>query len=155
MNTAQQVNPLVDKATRLFTFLAKAQRLKEKPVRDVEQYKRGGGLVRWFSDLPEHEAVRWSDSDGDPGQPLLVIDRLDKLDPPEMPTSIRTWVIGGGERCDERPSLRAHLGTGQRWDDETDSMVEVRDRLEDHPEVQRKFDHWIAAWDSWAPKISR
>ncbi|MGW3547011.1 AAA domain-containing protein [Janibacter hoylei] len=150
MNTAQQVDPLVDKATRLFTFLAKAQRLKEKPVRDVEQYKRGGGLVRWFSDLPEHEAVRWSDSDGDPGQPLLVIDRLDKLDPPEMPTSIRTWVIGGGERCDERPSLRAHLGTGQRWDDETDSMVEVRDRLEDHPEVQRKFDHWIAAWDSWA-----
>lgn len=150
MTTAQQVDPLVDKATRLFTFLAKAQRLKEKPVRDVEQYKRGVGLVRWFHDLPEHEAVRWSDSDNDPEQPLLVIDRLDKVDPPEMPTSIGTWVTGGGDRCDRRPSLRTHLVTGQRWDDESDSMVEVRDLLEDHPEVQRTFDRWISVWDQWA-----
>lgn len=30
------VDPLVDKAVRLFNFLAKAQRLKERPIRDVE-----------------------------------------------------------------------------------------------------------------------
>nr|WP_257910478.1 hypothetical protein [Janibacter limosus] len=136
MTTEVQHDPLVDKATRLFTFLAKAQRLKERPVRDVEQYKRGAGLVRWFSDLPAHAAVRWSDADGADDQPLLVIDRLDPVDPPEMPTGIGTRVDGGGLRCDEQPGLRAYLVTGRRWDEETDAMVDVRVTIEEHPEVQ-------------------
>lgn len=148
----EEPDPLVDKATRLFTFLAKAQRLKERPVRDVEQYKRGTGpgMVRWFTDLPVHEAVRWSDSDTTGDQPLLVIDRLDKLDPPSMPTDIGTWVSGGGLRCDERPSLRSYLVTGQRWDAETEAMVDERITIEEHPDIQTKFDRWMSVWDVWA-----
>lgn len=145
----QEHDPLVDKATRLFTFLAKAQRLKERPVRDVEKYKRAG-MVRWFSDLPDNPAIRWTDSDTANDQPLLVIDRLDKIDPPEMPTSIGTWVSGGGLRCDDRPKLRPYIVTGQRWDEETDSMVDEQVTIEDRPDVQKAFDRWIAQWDTWA-----
>ncbi|KRE38259.1 hypothetical protein ASG73_04685 [Janibacter sp. Soil728] len=150
MTTDTQVDPLVDKATRLFTFLAKAQRLKERPVRDVEQYKRGVGMVRWFSDLPQHEAVRWSAPDAADDGPLLVIDRLDKIDPPPMPTDIGTWVSGGGLRCDERPSLRPYLVTGQRWDEESEAMVEDRVTIEERPDVRARFDRWMSTWDAWA-----
>lgn len=142
-------DPLVDKATRLFTFLAKAQRLKERPVRDVDKYKREG-VVRWFSDLPDNPAIRWSDADATIDQPLLVIDRLDKIDPPEMPPSIGTWVSGGGLRCDDRPQLRPYIVTGRRWDEDEEAMVDEREVIEEHPEVQQAFDRWIALWDMWA-----
>lgn len=145
----EEHDPLVDKATRLFTFLAKAQRLKERPVRDVEQYKRGG-LVRWFSDLPEHEAVRWSDSEAPSDEPLLVIDRLNKVDPPPMPTTIGQWVSGGGLRCDERPKLRSHIVTGRRWDEDAEAMVDEQVTLEERPDVQDGFDRWMSEWDVWA-----
>lgn len=50
-NTFMATEPhLVDRATRLFTFLAKAQQLKQSPVRDFFQY-RTQGSVTWFVDL--------------------------------------------------------------------------------------------------------
>ena len=70
-------DPLVDKAVRLFTFLSRAQLLKERAVRDVDQYKRSGGSVLWFKDFPDHPAVRWSADAEDADAAVLSVERLD------------------------------------------------------------------------------
>mgnify|MGYP001292016325 CR=1 FL=1 len=53
----------VDKAVRLFTFLAKAQLLRQTPVSDIDAYRRDGA-VHWLGDLPVAETVRWGTEPG-------------------------------------------------------------------------------------------
>lgn len=142
-------DPLVDKATRLFTFLAKSQRLKERPVRDVEKYKRDG-MVRWMSELPEHPAIRWSDAGTSLDEPLIVIDRLERIEPPAVPASIRRWVDGDEFQSELRPRLHAQITDSPRWDDDNKVYVEDTVLLDDRPEVMQRFDRWIAEWDEWA-----
>lgn len=145
----EESDVLVDKAERLFTFLAKAQRLKERPVRDVEHYKRNG-MVRLYADLPAHPAVRWTEDEAALDSPVLVIDRLDKVDPPPMPTTIGRWVTGGGLDCHERPKLKAYLVIGSRWDEESGTTVDEQITIDDEPDVKTAFDTWIDTWDEWA-----
>lgn len=141
---------LVAKATRLFTFLAKSQRLKERPVRDVENYKRAG-MLRWFSELPVHPAVRWDGPEADADAPVLTIDRVGKAEPPELPAGIAKWVSGSIVECDSRPVLRVH-------DSQVDLPAEVRDQElspEQIDEIQPRFEQWIASWDEWAAEEKR
>ena len=96
----------VDKAVRLFTFLAKAQLLRQAPVSDIDAYRRDGA-VRWLGDLPDAHAVRWGT---EPGQawdqgPLLSIDRLIPADPPRIPTTLDGWITGDALNPTQRPVL--------------------------------------------------
>ena len=143
------VDPLVDKAVRLFTFLAKAQRLKERPVRDVEKYKRDG-MVYWFNDLPAHSAVQWEQDASDPGEPVLTIDRLEKTEPPEAPDLIKDWVDGEGLTPEKRPALRTHIVDGTFYDEDADRIVNKMVPIDERHDVADEYDHWISRWDAWA-----
>lgn len=135
---------LTDKAVRLFTFLAKAQQLRQRPVRDVEQYAREG-VVRWFADLPEHDAVRWG-GDGDWDEhPFLSVDRLAAPEQPPVPDQLRFWLRGDAARPDGDPRLREELAS-------PDGPPE---RLEDRPDVRAAHDRWRPRWDAWAQEMIR
>lgn len=135
---------LTDKAVRLFTFLAKAQQLRQRPVRDVEQYSREG-IVRWFADLPEHEAVRWGgDRDWDE-HPFLSVDRLVAAEPPEVPDALRYWLRGDATRPDGDPRLREELASPDA------PPVPIEER----PHIQAAFDGWRSGWDVWAQEMLR
>ncbi|QNP54729.1 AAA domain-containing protein [Tessaracoccus defluvii] len=130
----------VDKAVRLFTFLAKAQLLRQAPVSDIDAYRRDGA-VHWLGDLPDAHAVRWG---VEPGQawdqgPLLSVDRLIPSDPPRIPTSLDGWITGDALNPTQRPVLA-------EWRPAPDGPQ----RSEDHPEVAEAFDAWSAKWDAWA-----
>lgn len=154
-DTHAAADPLVDKAVRLFTFLSRAQLLKQRPAQDVEQYVRGGGHVEWFKDLPEHPAIRWSQNAEDMEEPLLTIDRLDREDPPEVPHDIREWILGDVERASSPPRLRPSLVTGRRWDDEKKELVDDLELIEDRDDVRAAFDTWMARWRPWAAEEIR
>lgn len=65
----------IEKAVRLFKFLAEAQKLGTKVVRDIEQYE-ANGAVQLFADLPAHDAgrdLRRSDEVPDDANPRLRI----------------------------------------------------------------------------------
>ena len=54
---ARPVDPLVDRAVRLFSFLGQAQQQRNPSVPDLEAYRRGDGAVHWLHELPDHPAV--------------------------------------------------------------------------------------------------
>jgi len=143
------VDPLVDKAVRLFNFLAKSQRLKERPIRDVEKYQRDG-MVYWFNELPAHSAVQWVQDASDLGEPILTIDRLEKADPPEVPSLIKDWVAGDGLTPEKRPTLRAQIVDGTIYDEVADRIVNKMVSLDERHDVADEYDQWISRWDSWA-----
>ncbi|MHA6523537.1 AAA domain-containing protein [Tessaracoccus sp. G1721] len=136
----------VDKAVRLFTFLAKAQQLRQAPVSDIDAYRRDGS-VHWLGDLPDADAVRWVT---EPGQawdqgPLISIDRLVPADPPRVPASLSGWITGDILNAAERPRLA-------EWRASPDG---ARERSEDHPAVETAFHTWAARWDQWAEVFLR
>ena len=139
-------NHLVDKAVRLFTFLAKAQQLRQSPVRDFEAYRREGG-VQWFADLPDHPAIRWGGNVGEDGeqQPLLSVDRLVSEECPEVPESLWLWLKGDATDWKNRPELR------QRRDLPDGNAT----HLDDHPDVAATYGAWAEDWDRWAERMLR
>lgn len=148
-------DPLVDKAVRLFTFLSRAQLLKQRPVRDVEQYARSGGSLHWFKDLPEHPAVRWHEDLEEADQPLLTIDRVDRVEPPEMPAALREWVQGDVSQATSSPTLRPSLVIGHHWDEEKQELVDDLELVEDRPDVREAFERWIDRWRPWSEEEIR
>lgn len=124
-------NELVDKAVRLFTYLSKTQKLGEKVISDVNDYRADGQVV-WRRDVPESDNVHWFDE----GPKLVTVDRVQRVTSPSIPASLDGWV--GGDFTDNRgePCLRETAVNGAS--------------LTDHPEVGEQFVGWLARWLSWA-----
>ncbi|HSO69438.1 MAG TPA: AAA domain-containing protein [Arachnia sp.] len=136
----------VDKAVRLFTFLAKAQQLRQAPVSDIDAYRRDGS-VHMLGDLPVAQAVRWGT---EPGQawdqgPLISIDRLIPAHPPRLPTALTGWITGDVLDATQRPQLA-------EWRPAPDG---TQQRAEDQPGVAGALKEWLATWDHWAEVILR
>lgn len=147
---------LVDRAKRLFTFLARAQELKTKPVRGVESYARSEGSVEWLGKLPEHPAVRMAFRDEVPEDRFLVsIDRIPPIEPPEPPSSLGPWLIGNHEGPSEQLKLRDQLEIRREWNEERRESVPVYESLTDRRDVQAAFDRWLTNWQPWAERERR
>ncbi|MFI5933837.1 AAA domain-containing protein [Actinoplanes sp. NPDC051494] len=80
----------LDRAVRLFEFLARAQQATTSSARTHEGYQ-----LAWADDLPRHPAVHfahWSDAPG-PGDEIGHIDRLDASPAPEdSDAGLRAWT---------------------------------------------------------------
>lgn len=146
-------DPLVDRAIRLFRFLARAQQLKSKPVRTTESYLRDGA-VHWIGDVPSHRAVHVAHRDGDPSTDghLLSLDRVDRIEPPPAPKVLRQWLKGYSEKATTTPELLASIANGMEFDKESASFVERREKLEERPDVTASFDDWMDRWRPWAER---
>ncbi|QFU88954.1 AAA domain-containing protein [Amycolatopsis sp. YIM 10] len=137
---------LVDRARRLFEFLRGAQRLKASPVRSVEGYQRDGAVF-WFAQLPRHPGVRAAQA-GLAGidDPLVVVDRVPKVEPPEPDAELARWLTEQWDQPDQPPTLRQRVRfTGE--DEEGESRVVT---LAEAPEVEKQFRLWLPAWEKWA-----
>lgn len=142
---------LVDRAYRLFTFLARAEGLKSPRVRTVDAYQSEDQALLWIAELPEHEAVHVAFRDWEPDDGrVLWIDRIPPVDPPPLPSSIAKWVTGDGTNPNAEPTLLERVRKeSANWSDGYGSERSW-DVLEDHPDVQASFDRWIGAWRNWA-----
>lgn len=148
---------LLRKAINLFTFLGRTQELLVKPVRTVDRFEK----AIWFGALPDHPAIRSAHVTHSPDAdaPLLVVDRIPRLDPPAPPDRLRQWVEGGIDDPNAEPSLRDAIYTEtprktDSPDDEPD--IEIR-RIEiaDVPNIVDDFESWIADWRLWAEQERR
>ena len=113
----------LDRAVGLFQFLTRAQQLKNPPVRTLDSYDS----VIWLADLPQHEAVRTIDATGGAEAPMVVVDRLQRVDPPE-PNAL----------------LAANM-TGLR--DDPEQPPELTD-----PELAAPYEQWLLHWRIWAAR---
>ncbi|WP_343709409.1 AAA domain-containing protein [Mycobacterium sp.] len=136
---------LVHKAVNLFTFLGRAQQMLVTPVRTVDTFEN----VLWFGELPEHPAVHSSHrvAELEVAAPLLVVDRVPKLDPPLLPDQLELWVDGPTGDVEIEPALSEAIYT----EDPDASRVE----LADVPQIGDAFEHWVAAWRLWAQRERR
>jgi transcriptional regulator with XRE-family HTH domain len=145
----QHRQPIVDRGSRLFKFLAEVQNLKIPRITDLQTYKDDGEVL-WFADVPEHDQVLLEFRDGRSNSfdAILTVNRIVGEQPPAAPAELKPWIDGGSADPGKPPSLRMSIPTGER----TADGDEIVTRLEDHPEVQSGFDAWRRQWDDWAER---
>src|SRR5215207_4611473 len=94
--------PLVERAVRLFEFLGRAQQLKSRPPRTVDAHPS----VLWLGELPRHLAVGVPE-DPQPDDPVLVVDRIARSDPPPVDGALQPWLDGPTDDPGRPPQLRS------------------------------------------------
>jgi very-short-patch-repair endonuclease len=134
----------LDRAVRLFEFLARAQQSAVSAPRTLDRYDE----VAWARDLPRHPAVHFAHWDGqpEPGDEVGHIDRLDRVRPPEPGEVVARWLTGDLDDPDNAPELAAEISEP----DEDGNPVVFR--LADRPEVQDAYHRWLTGWESWAER---
>jgi very-short-patch-repair endonuclease len=152
-------DPLVERAIRLFTFLAQAQQLKNPGITDLDSYKRDGAVV-WFNELPLHPSVVTPLRGGTPGhdEPLLVVDRVARHTPPTVSAELTEWLDGRQDDPTQPPTLLAERylpdESAQRSDPAAPPphrMVAVQER----PDVHAAYELYLGEWRAWAAQDLR
>lgn len=149
---------LLRKAINLFTFLGRSQQLLVKPVRTADKYEK----VMWFGELPDNPAIQSAHRAASPNAeaPLLAVDRIGKLDPPQPPERLRQWLTGEIDDIDQPPILREAIyveqpgETGDDSDDEPELKIQ-RIEIVDVPEITELFENWLLDWQLWADRERR
>ncbi len=131
---------LVDRATRLFTYLSRVAALQHKPVRNVDAYARDGA-VKWLSSFPDHTAVRWGEALPDTGDDLLIsVARVRRAVVPELPQLLEGWITAPRDNPNREPVLL------ESFESEDGQLHEQL------PEHASAFQQWLAKWRVWAEK---
>ncbi|MGX7827360.1 AAA domain-containing protein [Actinokineospora sp. 24-640] len=139
MSDDAATSTLVDRAKRLFQFLARAQQQRTKPTRIVSKYEK----VVWWSALPDHPAVQRHVAPG-ADDPILSVARLIRQDVPQPHSELRDWLIGDLDTPEQAPALREFIHLPHH--DEQMRRVEVTER----PDVQDAYQRWLVKWQAWA-----
>ena len=147
---------LQERAVRLFKFLAAIQQLKSKAPRHIDTYVREGEVI-WLRGLPTHEAIRSSYRAGSPSpdDPILTIDRVPRIAPPQPPTAVKPWLASEVDDPVSRPELlNSRIVERQTSDAEAKEIADdihlEEIHLDDCPEIVGAFDEWIPRWDRWS-----
>lgn len=157
------LDPRVDRAVRLFQYLARIQQVKSQPPRTLDTYQRDGAVL-WFHNTPNHPAVSSAHrgEDLDPDAPLLVIDRIPRVPPPPMGEILREWTDGAIDDPTQQPSLLEQVTRPGQLPEDLPADIAADpaqadlhrpmlvETLEDHRDVQRAYTSWEVSWQSWA-----
>jgi very-short-patch-repair endonuclease len=151
-------DPLVDRAVRLFSFLGRAQQLKNQSVTDLDSYRREGA-VHWLHELPVHPALDTSLRGGTPGwsDPVLAIDRIPRIDPPGPGEDLAQWLDGRIDDPRSAPALRNELFVAIE-DEESDPAappVLQRIALDERPDIIDGFEDYLREWRAWSDQDLR
>lgn len=148
---------LVDRATRLFRYLAEVQQLRISPIRTVERYKSDGAVL-WLSDLSGHAAATIANIEGAPapGDPVVAVDRVPRTSPPTPAELLSPWLTGPCDAPDRQPALQEEPPEFDPADDaapsELRSAAPQPRPLDDYPEVVAAFHEWLPRWQAWAER---
>lgn len=136
----------LDRAINLFEFFAQAQKLKSAPVRNIDTYAKDGAVL-WLSNWPNHPAVS-TPLGGAPGpeEPVLTVERIPRVAPPEPPASIRAWIDGPLDDPAKPPTVRPKVDelSEPPSSDEAAASPGFED---DDMEFARRA--WMADWEAW------
>lgn len=140
----------LDRAIRLFEFLARVQQIKAQTPRTIEAYERDGDVI-WFHALPNHPAIStmYRAGGADPADPMLTIDRILRLAPPSPPEAVANWITERIDDPESEPVLVAERVLEGDGEDEWSTDLEVQS-LEEHPEVTDAYARWLPSWRVWA-----
>lgn len=138
---------LLDRAKNLFEFLARTQQVRETPQRSASGYDE----VYWLGELPDHEAISSTlrTSAPEPDEPLFLVDRVPRHDPPVAGASVRSWLIGDPDDPEAELGVADSLPLARVPDlDAADGDDAVR--LVDHPKLAALVAAFVRDWRSWA-----
>lgn len=147
-------DPVLDRAVRLFTFLAQSQQLRTPRIHDLASYATDGA-VHWLSEVPEHPAVAIGNGDDDL---LLAVERLPRLEPPVPGPEWLAWLDEPVDDPTREPRLRARLRADDLLSDDHDPDVDDEPDpllLSDHPEVVDAHRAYLEHWRDWAERDRR
>ncbi len=136
--TIREQDSSLDRAVRLFRFLQEVQKLRNRPVRSVENYEK----VIWLGDIPADPAVEVCrcEPETDSFEPLLTIDRVLSEPAPEPPELVAEW-LGDVDVADPESDPRP-MEPGV-----TEGGVA---RFGDDPGLVASYNGWRGEWDRWA-----
>ncbi|GIJ17240.1 very short patch repair endonuclease [Micromonospora gifhornensis] len=147
----------IDRAVRLFEFLARAQQSAITAPRTLDGYE-----VAWMRDIPRHPAVHFAhwDVTPEPGDEIGHIDRLDPVRVPVPSPEVVRWLDGGFDDPDVEPKLRLEIPgpEPEAVDENEDEDAEDEEsqpemlRLADHPWVEQAYRRWLIGWTQWAQR---
>jgi hypothetical protein len=146
---------LLDRSLRLFEYLIRFQQQRTAPVRRLESYNKGGSVV-WFYSIPDHEAVAsaLNVAKPAPSAPLLIINRIPRLEPPELPEELSRFVEADDLRdTSTMPVIRKSFIETQTGDD--GEIRTTTHSIEDEPHLVESADRWLEEWKAWAQKEQR
>lgn len=164
MSTADNVDeiglpdPLVDRATRLFSFLGQAQQLKSPSVNDLEVYRRNGA-VHWLDDVPAHPAVQLAAGRTAPehSDPVLTVDRVARIDPPVPEAELAPWLDDPMDNPHREPTLLKERYLPAPSDESDVEGYEPLRRVSSHdlPAIGDAFRRFQREWRAWAEQDLR
>ncbi|YAL83356.1 AAA domain-containing protein [Dermacoccaceae bacterium W4C1] len=132
----------VDRAKRLFQFLAQVQALRAKPIRHYRAYQSEPSAVLWLGDLPQHPAVHlWSQGQGD--ETILSVDRVPLVHPPQPSAALSMRL--SGDLHDSKTPTPALLPKP------VPPSLEPA-HAEDPDPLAHEFAVWAQEWGAWAEK---
>lgn len=119
---------LADRAERLFRFLTETQRLNAAQVLNVDSYKRADGLVL---PLATTHAVNLTFNKGATlGSPVLTIDRVPRVEHPELPSELLGHIEGDLADCH--------------------ADVQPKRQEEEDEEPAQEVVRYLELWSQWA-----
>lgn len=122
---------LVDRAARLFRFLARVQALGVHQVQHTDDL----GLVQWLGDLPDDTDL-WLDSIG-ADTPLLRLRKVVRTPPVEPPAIVRDWLLP------------------PRWNDPSAEPALRPGLTSDDSAISASFAEWLPTWRAWSAAAVR
>ena len=139
-----------ERAVALYTFLKEFAQLRTRTIRDIDSYDQ----VIWAADIPrEHgcDCIAWHRYSHDTSNEVWLEVRKPRLTrPPDPPELVDAWVRQ--EQLDDSSLDIPRLHTTLLGESAEDPPL----RLEDHPEVQARWDTYIEHyWYVWAEQDRR
>lgn len=156
----QQADPDRQKLIRLIGFLQQIASLRTKPIRDIKVYEK----VLWISSIP-HERGCFTQAWGRDGgyEPEIWLEVQSQSEPPLplVPELCEDWIDRNSLRNkDDIPELLSQITrriSNPDWHENSDQpeTIPCIEQLEDYPEVQKAWDHYVEdKWLAWTEEHS-
>ncbi len=154
MNDRKTHSLVVQKAIRLVDYLTRLALLRTKVIRNVTEYEN----VLWVSEIPREWGCftqAWGNDEEHEPDEWLEVQKRPEPQLPIIPAQCKDWVNQSALRNkNDLPELLQQITRQVQnpdWREGSDQpeVISITDRLEEHPEVRRAWDHYVE--DKWLP----
>ncbi len=150
----------VDKGTRLIDYLTRLASIRSKTIRDVDEYEK----KLWLSEVPRQQGCftqAWGHDQEHESDEWFEVQNRREPELPIIPASCKDWVSLSTFRSkNDLPELLPEItrqipNPDWRQGSDEPETTPCIERLEDHPDVQRAWDHYVEdRWLPWAEEYS-